>query len=79
MSETLLEGRRVTKRFGGLTAVSAVDFTVRKGEILGVIGPNGAGKTTLLNCITGLDPANEGEILFRGERIETHETPCHHT
>ena len=71
MSETLLEGRGVTKRFGGLTAVSGVDFTVRKGEILGVIGPNGAGKTTLLNCITGLDPLNEGEILFRGERIET--------
>lgn len=71
MSETLLEGRGVTKRFGGLIAVSAVDFTVRKGEILGVIGPNGAGKTTLLNCITGLDPANEGEIHFRGERIET--------
>ncbi len=71
MSQTLLEGRRVTKRFGGLTAVSAVDFTVRKGEILGVIGPNGAGKTTLLNCITGLDPPDGGEILFRGERIET--------
>ncbi len=71
MSEILLECRRVTKRFGGLTAVSSVDFTVKKGEILGVIGPNGAGKTTLLNCITGLHPLNEGEILFRRERIET--------
>ena len=43
MSEAVLEGRGITKRFGGLTAVSAVDFTLRKGEILGLIGPNGAG------------------------------------
>ena len=71
MSEVFLEGRGVTKRFGGLTAVSKVDFTVRKGEILGLIGPNGAGKTTLLNCITGMEAPNEGEILFRGRRIES--------
>ncbi len=71
MSEVLLEGRAVSKRFGGLTAVSAVDFTVYKGEILGLIGPNGAGKTTLLNCITGFDSLNEGEIFFRGTRIES--------
>ncbi len=71
MSEVLLEGRSVSKRFGGLTAVSAVDFSVYKGEILGLIGPNGAGKTTLLNCITGFDSPNDGEVLFRGTRIES--------
>jgi branched-chain amino acid transport system ATP-binding protein len=71
MSEAVLEGRGITKRFGGLTAVSAVDFTLRKGEILGLIGPNGAGKTTLLNCITGFDSPDEGEVLLQGERIET--------
>jgi len=71
MSEAVLEGRGITKRFGGLTAVSAVDFTLCKGEILGLIGPNGAGKTTLLNCITGFDSPDEGEVLLQGERIET--------
>ena len=71
MSEAVLEGRGITKRFGGLTAVSAVDFTLRKGEILGLIGPNGAGKTTLLNCITGFDSPDEGQVLLQGERIET--------
>jgi branched-chain amino acid transport system ATP-binding protein len=71
MSEVLLEGRSVSKRFGGLTAVSAVNFAVHKGEILGLIGPNGAGKTTLLNCITGFDSLSNGEILFRGTRIES--------
>ena len=71
MSEVLLEGRAVSKRFGGLTAVSNVDFTVFKGEILGLIGPNGAGKTTLLNCITGFGSPNGGEVLFRGTRIES--------
>ena len=68
--EILLEGRAVTKRFGGLTAVSQLDFTVRKGEILGLIGPNGAGKTTLINCITGMEPLSEGSILFWGTPIE---------
>lgn len=68
--EILLEGKAVTKRFGGLTAVSQVDFTIRKGEILGLIGPNGAGKTTLINCITGMDSLNSGSILFRGAAIE---------
>lgn len=71
MSEVLLEGRSVSKRFGGLTAVSALDFSVYKGEILGLIGPNGSGKTTLLNCITGFDSPSDGEVLFRGTRIES--------
>ena len=48
----LLEGKGVTKNFGGLTAVSDVDFYVDKGEVVGLIGPNGAGKTTLFNLIS---------------------------
>jgi branched-chain amino acid transport system ATP-binding protein len=65
----LLEARGLTKRFGGLTAVSGVDLTIRRGEILGVIGPNGAGKTTLVNCVTGLDRFSAGTVLFKGEEI----------
>src|SRR5215471_6338570 len=65
----LLEARGLTKRFGGLTAVSGVDLTIRRGEILGVIGPNGAGKTTLVNCVTGLDRFSAGTVRFKGEEI----------
>lgn len=67
--EALLELQGVTKRFGGLVAVDAVDFVVRPGEILGLIGPNGAGKTTIFNLVTGFYPPSEGEIRLRGERI----------
>ena len=49
----LLEVEQVTMRFGGLTAVNALSFQARKGEITALIGPNGAGKTTVFNCITG--------------------------
>ncbi len=68
-AEVLLEGRGVTKRFGGLTAVSQVDFELRRGEILGLIGPNGAGKTTLVNCLTGVEPPNEGTLTFAGQSL----------
>ena len=50
----MLNGTKITKRFGGLTALSEVDFEVRRGEIVGLIGPNGSGKTTLFNIISGL-------------------------
>jgi branched-chain amino acid transport system ATP-binding protein len=65
----LLEAKRITKRFGGLTALLSIDLSIEKGEILGVLGPNGAGKTTLVNCISGLDKPTSGQILFRGRDI----------
>jgi branched-chain amino acid transport system ATP-binding protein len=66
---SILEGQGVTKYFGGLAAVSDVDFHVDKGEILGLIGPNGAGKTTLFNLISATFPISSGEIRFRGRKI----------
>ena len=65
----LLQVSRLTKRFGGLTAVAGLDFELREGEILGLIGPNGAGKTTTFNIIAGAYAADEGEIRFGGEPI----------
>lgn len=65
----VLEVRDMTRRFGGLTAVNSVSFSVQEGEIFGLIGPNGAGKTTLFNLITGLTPPTKGSLLFRGENI----------
>ncbi|MGF1426188.1 ABC transporter ATP-binding protein [Kitasatospora sp. LaBMicrA B282] len=62
----LLHASGVTMRFGGLTAVNAVDLTVREGEIIGLIGPNGAGKTTFFNCLTGLYVPTEGKVSYRG-------------
>ncbi len=67
--EPLLEVDHVTLRFGGVVALNDVDFTLYKGEILGLIGPNGAGKTTCFNAMTGIYQPTEGEIRFRGERI----------
>jgi len=65
----LLEGKGVTKYFGGLAAVSGVDFYVDKGEILGLIGPNGAGKTTLFNAISAALKPTRGKIFFKGRDI----------
>jgi ABC-type branched-subunit amino acid transport system ATPase component len=66
---SILEVRRLTKRFGGLTAVAGLDFSLGDGEILGLIGPNGAGKTTTFNIIAGTYAADEGEVRFAGESI----------
>ncbi len=65
----LLEVRSLTKRFGGLTAVSGLDFHLREGEILGIIGPNGAGKSTTFNLIAGASGADAGEIRFAGQSV----------
>ena len=65
----ILEGHGVTKLFGGLAAVSDVDFHVDQGEIVGLIGPNGAGKTTLFNLISAALPLSSGEIRFKGKRL----------
>ncbi|MGW2931245.1 ABC transporter ATP-binding protein [Streptomyces sp. NPDC055722] len=66
MTTPVLEARDVTMRFGGLTAVRSVDFTVNSGEIVGLIGPNGAGKTTFFNCLTGLYIPTEGTVSYKG-------------
>jgi len=65
----MLEVSKVTKRFGGLVAVSDLDMTVNEGQILGLIGPNGAGKTTVFNMIAGYYKPDGGQIIFQGEDI----------
>jgi branched-chain amino acid transport system ATP-binding protein len=67
----MLEVRKVTKRFGGLTALKDVDITIETGQIFGLIGPNGAGKTTLFNLVTGIFPPTEGAILFDDQAVLT--------
>jgi len=69
MPSAVLEVRNLTKRFGGLTAVTGLDFEVGEGEILGVIGPNGAGKSTTFNVIAGTFGADQGEVRFAGVPI----------
>lgn len=65
----ILEGEKVRKYFGGLAAVSYVDFKINQGEVVGLIGPNGAGKTTLLNLISGSLRTTAGEIKYKSQRI----------
>jgi len=65
----LLEVRSVSKRFGGLRALTDVSFVVGAAEIVGIIGPNGAGKTTLFNLITGFYPPEEGRIVVDGHDV----------
>src|SRR5438477_4401190 len=66
MNSTLLVAEGVTKRFGGIQALSDVTFSIRTGEIYGLIGPNGAGKTSLFNVLTGIYDADSGAFLFDG-------------
>jgi branched-chain amino acid transport system ATP-binding protein len=65
----VLELNRVTKRFGGLSALDTVSFSVGKGDVLGIIGPNGAGKTTLFNIICGTYAPDSGKIIHNGADI----------
>lgn len=69
MSEKLLEARTLTMQFGGLKAVSGLDFFVNRGELMGLIGPNGAGKTTVFNMLTGVYQPTLGEVVFEGHAI----------
>jgi branched-chain amino acid transport system ATP-binding protein len=70
---------RLAKQFGGFTALNAVSFEVKEGEILGLIGPNGSGKTTCFNCISGALTPTAGSIRFKGDEIAglTPDAICH--
>jgi ABC-type branched-subunit amino acid transport system ATPase component len=72
----LLEGRGVTKRFGGLVAVNDVDFAIYPEEIVGLIGPNGSGKTTLFDCLSRVQDIDGGSVTFKGVDI-TRKKPHH--
>ncbi|WP_370209166.1 ABC transporter ATP-binding protein [Pararhodobacter marinus] len=69
MSRTILEARTVTKRFGGLVAVSDVSFDVTEHEVMGIIGPNGSGKSTMINMISGSFAPSSGSIRLRGAEL----------
>jgi len=62
--------KNLVKKFGGLTAVNDVSFSIEKGEIFGLIGPNGSGKTTIFNCINHYYPLSGGKIYFKEKRID---------
>ncbi|MFT9597940.1 ABC transporter ATP-binding protein [Mesobacillus sp.] len=64
-----LETKNLTKKFGGLTAVNNVDFSIEKGKINAIIGPNGAGKSTFFNLISGFHPPSSGSIILKGQDI----------
>lgn len=66
----LLELKQISKSFGGIKALSDVNFAISEGQILGLIGPNGAGKTTIFNMITGVFPPTTGSIMFERRNLE---------
>ncbi|PKN69396.1 MAG: ABC transporter ATP-binding protein [Deltaproteobacteria bacterium HGW-Deltaproteobacteria-12] len=66
---SLLKVDKLTVQFGGIKALTAIDFEMEEKEILAIIGPNGAGKTTLFNCVSGVYHPTSGEILFAGESL----------
>ncbi len=68
----MLIGRNLSKNFGGLSAVKAIDIELKEKEILGLIGPNGAGKTTLINILSGFTKPDAGSIEVDGKRIDDH-------
>src|SRR5919199_482295 len=69
MSPPLLDISQLGLRFGGVTALSDVSFSVAQGAVSAIIGPNGAGKTSLLNCISGVYRPQKGKILFAGQDV----------
>jgi branched-chain amino acid transport system ATP-binding protein len=68
-ANVLLKVERLSKKFGGLQAVSDLDMNVDSGEIVGLIGPNGAGKTTVFNLLTGAHRPTAGKVIFEGKDI----------
>tara|TARA_B100000953_G_scaffold151961_2_gene125700 strand:- start:24 stop:809 length:786 start_codon:yes stop_codon:yes gene_type:complete len=68
-STTILDISHVTLRFGGVTALEDVSFTVQSGDLFAIIGPNGAGKTSIFNCINGVYKPQKGSILFEGREL----------
>ena len=69
-SDSLLDVRTVSKRFGGFTALDKISMEVRSGERFGMIGPNGSGKTTMINCISGTLANDGGEIVFKDVKLD---------
>ena len=72
MSEALLEIKKMTKKFGPITALKDVDLTIRRGEIHGLIGENGSGKSTITSIAAGMQGATAGEMFYKGEKWEPH-------
>jgi len=68
-TDNIIKIQKLTKVFGGVTAVSELDCTIKRGELLGIIGPNGSGKTTLVNLMTGFVKPTSGKILYNGKNI----------
>jgi branched-chain amino acid transport system ATP-binding protein len=66
---SLLTVSKLTKHFGGLTAVNNLSFSIEEGEIVGLIGPNGAGKTTTFNLVSGFIVPSSGDVTFSGKRL----------
>ena len=76
--EPAIEVAGLTKRFGELTAVDALSFTVPRGRVTGFLGPNGAGKTTTMRVVLGLAEPTEGEASILGERYAALDRPLAH-
>ncbi|WP_020593519.1 ATP-binding cassette domain-containing protein [Kiloniella laminariae] len=70
--DTALEIREVHKSFGGVHALRGVNFSITQGEVVGLLGDNGAGKSTLVRCISGVHPADQGQILIKGKEVNIH-------
>lgn len=64
----MLKTKKLTKTFGGLTAINNIDLSIKQGDIASLIGPNGAGKTTFFNCITGIYHPSQGDVIFDGRQ-----------
>jgi branched-chain amino acid transport system ATP-binding protein len=65
----LLRSERLTKAFGGVVALNAIDFSISSGEVVGIIGPNGSGKTTFFNALSGILPVTSGRIIFNDQDV----------